>query len=170
MRFIYGTSLAFLFAVLAVSVSFGQNGTPVVTVVDDLAPTSWSDARGHHCPPGWEPVQGMRLCKHSATFDRRSAENQRALEDVQVVTVGRACPHGYRKLGDAICARFVAVSTPDIYTLTADLTYGGAYDNGGEGSYATAPTCNPGWQLVSHPYQGGIGVCLRKVTLLHVAR
>ena len=158
--------LALLLTLLGAPLSFGQNGNTLVTIVDDLAPASWSDSRGNHCPPGWEEVGGMPMCKHRSTFDRLAPNEQRALEDVQVVTVGRACPGAYRRLGDTICAKFVVVSTSDIYTLAADIVYGGAYDNGGEGGYPTSPKCNPGWDLASHPYHGGIGMCLRRITAL----
>ena len=153
-------------ACLDVPRSHGQNGQMLIAVVDDLAPMSWSDSRGHHCPPDWHEIMGMPLCKHVSTFNRSSAGGQRVLEDVTVVTVGRACPQAYRKLGDSLCARFGAVSTTDVYTVTADISYGGAYANASEGSAATVPTCPPKWELVSHPYEGGIGICLRRVTLL----
>lgn len=159
-------ALSLLLVLLRAPLSHGQNGNTLVTVVDDLAPASWSDSTGNDCPPGWDEIRGVLICKHFATFNRLAPDNQRALADVQVITVGLACPPEYQKLGDSICARFVAVSTSDIYTLAADLSYGGAYDNGGEGSAATAPRCAPGWDVISHPYQGGIGMCLRKVTAL----
>ncbi len=158
--------LAFLVVLLGAPVSYGHNGNPLVTVVDDIAPTSWSDSRGNHCPAGWEEIRGIFLCKHLSTFNRLSPRNQRALEDVQVLAAGLDCPRTYQRLGDTICVSFVTVSASDLYTLTADISYGGAYDNGGEGSSATAPRCAAGWDLVSHPYQGGIGVCLRKITAL----
>jgi hypothetical protein len=158
--------LALLVALLGAPRSYGHNGNTLVTIVDDVAPTSWSDSRGNYCPSGWEEIRGMLLCKHFSTFNRLSPDNQRALEDVRVVTVGLACPQTYQRLGDTLCTKFVTVSVADIYTLTADISYGGAYENGGEGTSATAPRCNPGWDLVSHPYEGGIGMCLRKVTAL----
>jgi hypothetical protein len=108
----------------------------------------------------------MPMCKHFSAFNRFSPNNQRALEDVRVITGGLACPPAYQQVGENLCAKFVTVSTLDVYMLAADIGYGGAYDNGGEGASPTAPRCNSGWELVSHPYQGGIGMCLRKVTAL----
>ena len=143
-----------------------QNGNVLIQVVDDLAPTSWSDARGSYCPPGWEPLEGMLVCKHFSTLNRLSPRHQRVLEAVTVTAVGLACPQAYQKVGDALCARFGALSAADVYTPTADVSYGGTYANAGEGSAGTLPTCNPGWDLVSHPYQGGIGMCLRRITVL----
>ena len=159
-------ALSILLAPLGALLSYGQNGNSVVTIVDDMAPTSWSDSRGNYCPPGWETIAGMFMCKHFFAFDRFAPNNQRALEDVRLITVGLACPPAYQKLGEHVCAKFVTVSSPDVYTLAADITYGGTYDNGGEGASAVAPRCNPGWDLVSQPYQGGIGMCLRKITAL----
>src|SRR3989442_3962477 len=135
-------ALSILLALQGTPLSYGQTGNTLVTVVDDMAPTAWSDSRGNYCPPGWEEIGVVLMCKHFSTFNRLSPNNQRALEDVQVVTVGLACPQAYQRLGDTICTKFVAVSASDIYTLVADIGYGGAYDNGGEGSSATAPRCN----------------------------
>jgi hypothetical protein len=146
--------------------SHGQNGNVLVTVVDDLAPSSWSDSRGSHCPPGWEPITGVPLCKHFSTVNRFAPAGQRVLADVTVAAAGLACPREYLKLSDAVCARFGTLSTADVYTLTADIAYGGAHAGSGEGGYASAPACHPGWDLVSHPYQGGIGMCLRRITVL----
>ena len=158
--------IALVLAIAGVAPADAHNGGTLVAIVDDVAPTSWSDSSGNYCPAGWQEIRGMFLCKHFSTFDRLSPDNQRALEGVEVITAGLGCRPGYQKLGDTICARFVTVSASDIYTLAADLSYGGAYDNGGEGSAATAPRCSAGWDLVSVPYQGGIGVCLRKITAL----
>jgi len=146
--------------------SDAQDGRTLVTVVDAIAPASWSDLTGHHCPPGWQQIDGALMCKHFSTFNRSRPNGQRALYDVRVTTVGRACPGGYQRSGDTLCLEFVTVSTSDVYRLIADVTYGGAYDNGGEGSLAFAPRCNAGWTLASHPYQGGIGMCLWKITTL----
>lgn len=151
---------------LGASRAEGQNGNRVLIVVDDLAPTSWSDSSGAHCAPGWDAIAGTFMCKHFSAFDRFSPNNQRALEDVRVMAAGLACPPAYQKVGEEVCAKFVTVADSDVYTLAADITYGGTYDNGGEGAAATAPRCGAGWELVSHPYQGGIGICLRKISAL----
>ena len=144
----------------------GQNGNVLIPVVDDLTPTVWSDSAGNHCPPGWQPLTGMFLCKHFSTLNRFAPGGQRVLEDLKIVPAGLSCPEPYQKLGDALCVRFGTPSTTDIYTLTTDVRYGGVYANAGEGSGSTAPTCGPGWDLVSDPYQGGIGMCLRRITVL----
>jgi hypothetical protein len=151
----------FLLALVGTPHAYGQSGKPLVTVVDDLAPVSWSNSRGSNCPAGWTHIEGTSLCKHFATFDRFSPNDQRVLEDLRVVTVGLACPPEYQKVADTICARFVTLSTSDVYILTADVSYAGVYDSGGE-----SPRCHPGWELVSHPYQGGIAMCLHKITIL----
>jgi hypothetical protein len=153
--------LVFLLVLVETPHAYGQSGRPLVTVVDDLAPVSWSNSRGSYCPAGWTHIDGMPLCKHVATFDRFSPNDQRVLEDVRVVTVGLACPQEYQKLGETICARFVTLSTSDVYILTADVSYAGVYESDRE-----SPRCHPGWDLVSHPYQGGIAMCLQKITIL----